>query len=328
MRVKGWSLVIPLMLLLGCGDGAGGDAADVGPNAGSDVIDVIDCPDGLVYWEGYGLCAPPVPECDHPWEMPTVDGACVGVGPRACPKTWDPEADADCTPGEMLPCPEGFALTDGGIACVPRFDEDCGDDEIPVFGGGCASVGPRGCSKLWDPDTEEECEPGALLPCPEGLAPSEDGLSCESDYGDCPKGQRPLPDGGCAPMAPEAACPVAAFPPVPQDAGPVVHVLAGSTCLQDCGSDDAPFPSISAALSAAPEGGYVVVGPGTYAEGIRIARSLHLLGACAAEVTITGTTLSVGETTSGVLEAGLRSSTRRTSRFQGSALRAPSPVWP
>ena len=98
--------VVPMLLLVlvGCSGSDGDSSQDVQPDDTHDSVgaDIITCPDGLVFYEEQGVCAPYIPECEA-WEMPTVDGECVVVGPRACPKTWNPDADVDCEPGDLLP---------------------------------------------------------------------------------------------------------------------------------------------------------------------------------------------------------------------------------
>jgi len=148
--------------------------ADAGP-------ETITCADGLVLWEEYNVCAPRVDDCPNPWELPLIGGGCMAIGPRACPKGWDPDSDVDCEPGELMDydgsaCPEGFVLTEDEVACIPFFQEGCGEMEIPVLGGGCKKVGP---------DWGEEGEP-------------------HFDY--CEPGHLALPGGGCVQVGPRA-CP-------------------------------------------------------------------------------------------------------------------------
>ena len=103
----------------------------------ADTVDIVsdtgplECPEGLVLWEEYNVCAPRVDDCENPWELPLIGGGCVAIGPRACPKLWDLEADEECEPGELTQydgsaCREGFVLTDDESACVPYFEENCG----------------------------------------------------------------------------------------------------------------------------------------------------------------------------------------------------------
>lgn len=290
----------------GCSGGKQGDEEDAIGDAGRDVAEVTGregCPDGLVWWEEHGVCAPQVAQCEA-WEVPLVGGGCMPVGPRACPRTWDPDAAAGCEPGELMdydgePCPEGFVLTEDEIACIPFFEEDgvCDENEIPVLGGGCIQIGPRACPKLWDPDAEIDCEVGDVLPCPEGWEEGEDGMYCDPGYAACGPGERTPIGGGCERVIPlEADCPPGPYPEVAGGAANVVYVNASSACEQGCGSEQAPYPSIQAAVYAVPEGGHVLVAAGVYDEGLLIEKPVHVVGVCAAKVTLTGLTeISFGE---------------------------------
>ena len=326
-----------LIVLVACGGGNAGDdiLADAAP-------EITTCADGLVLWEEYNVCAPRVDDCPNPWELPLIGGGCMAIGPRACPKAWDlpgeasgqADADVDCEPGELMEydgsaCPEGFVLTEDEVACIPFFQEGCGEMEIPVLGGGCkkvgpewgeegepyfdyceaghlalpgggcVQVGPRACPKLWDPEAPGEasgqapvdCEVGDVLPCDDGWVESEDGLYCEPVYDECPFGERPLLGGGCERVIPLAEdCPPGPFPEVPEGATDVVYVLAESTCAETCGSKEAPHQSIQAAVDVVPEGGWVLVGEGVYDEGVLIQKPVHLLGVCAAKAKVQGHT--------------------------------------
>ena len=319
------------LFLAGCAGGSAEDTVDIGRDL-AETVDAISCPDGLLLWEEYNVCAPPVDDCKNPWELPLIGGGCVAVGPRACPKLWDPAADLDCTPGELMQydgmaCPEGFVLTEDEAACVPFFEESCGGMEIPALGGGCSKVGPqwgeagepyfdecpdghlalrgggcvqvgpRACPKLWDPEADVDCEIGDVLPCPEGWGESEDGLYCEPIHEECPFGERPLLGGGCERVVPLAEdCPPGPFPNVPGGATDVVFVLAASDCAQNCGSQSAPFSSIQPAVDAVPEGGHVLVGQGNYPEGVSVGKPVHIIGICSAKVFLSGVTqVSTGQ---------------------------------
>ena len=310
------------------------DVVEVAP----DTVDAVSCPDGLVPWDNLGVCGPALAVCENPWEMPTVTGECVAIGPRGCPKLWNPESTADCEPGELLlhdgaDCPEGFVLTDDKTACIPFFEETCGEMEVaklgggcqkigvtveelglvePVFddcaeneialaGGGCAVVGPRACEKLWDPDSLADCQPGDLLPCPEGWHESEDTLFCEPSYVDCP-----TDEGEPATLCPAALavqeCPTGPFPEPPAGVTDILYVDDDSDCEAGCGDQAQPFPSMAAALQAAPEGAAILVAEGTYHEGLTINQSQRLLGLCAAKVKLTGT-VAVGDSDPGSMAA-------------------------
>ena len=316
-----------------------GTEADVDPDANNPDTGGIKCPDGLVAWPEHGLCAPHVEECE-PWEVPVAGGACVAVGPRACPKLWEPDTVVDCELGELMPCREGFVETENGIACVPHFDE-CEDWEVPVLGGGCNKVGPawisqgedftesafdecppgrlalrgggcfqvgpRACPKLWNPDTEEICEVGDLKPCPENWIERTDGMYCDPGYDDdCAVGERPIAGGGCVRMTqlPEA-CPPGPFPEIPTGITDSRYVLADSTCTENCGTAESPYPSIQMAIDDATPGAAVLVGPGTYPEGLTPTKSIHIVGLCAALVEVTGKAIVAPGSDSKILEAGI-----------------------
>jgi hypothetical protein len=316
--------VIVLIMVTGC-TGSKDDSQPV------DIVDVISdvevqeaCPDDLVWWPDYDLCAPQVDDCNNPWELPLVAGGCVAIGPRACPKLWNPAADVNCEPGELMDydgmaCQEGFVLTEDELACIPFFEENCGEMEINVLGGGCkkvgpewgvegepyfdecpeghlalmggdcVQVGPRACPKLWDPESDLDCEVGEPQPCPEGWNKSEDGMYCDPLYAECSFGERALVGGTCQRLIPGPEdCPAGPYPDVPEQADNVVHVLAKSSCTDNCGSESSPYPSIQEAIDAVPDGGHVLIGAGIYDEGLLIAKPVHVAGLCAAVVTVAG----------------------------------------
>lgn len=285
---------------------------------GADGMRVVECPEGLTAWPD-GRCAAAVGPCDKPWELPLVGGGCLPIGPRACPKGWGEAPDAACESGEVAECPEGFLLTDDEIACVPHFTKNCEGVEIPVLGGGCvavgpqwevlqetgevpycpsghinlpdgncAQVGPRACSRLWDPDSAEECQAGDLLDCPEGWIEIKGGLACEPVYDKCPAGKMPVLGGGCKDVAAKGACPQGKFPDPPDEIGNVVFVDASSDCQADCGSQQSPYGSVQQAVNSAVPGDAVLLAAGTYDEGVVIDKPLFLAGLCASKTRLTG----------------------------------------
>jgi hypothetical protein len=178
-----------------------------------------------------------------------------------CPKCHDPESDADCQCGDVLPCPPGFAETEDGVACEPIFDE-CGDNEIPLLGGGCTIVGPRMCPKCYDPDSQEDCECGDILPCPDGLSETEDGTACEPIFDECGDSEVPILGGGCKPVGAALPCPEDPWPEPPEGATALLYVDDDSTCQSACGSKDKPHKSVYTAVADAPEGAAVLLAEG------------------------------------------------------------------
>jgi len=328
---KGWVVLVLWLAIAafpGCSNRVGKDAPDV-VDAGVEALDapdVVSCLDGLVLWEEYNVCAPRVDKCENPWKLPLIGGGCVAIGPRACPKGWDPEADVDCEPGELMDyagsvCPEGFVLTEDEAACIPFFQENCGEMEIPVLGGGCKVVGPkigqttterpaagtcdtweiplagggcfmpgpRTCPKAWDQDSGTDCQVGDVLPCATGWDESEDGLYCKPGLDECDQGEAPIFGGGCKRIVPlDQDCPDGLYAEPPEGAIDVAHVSAESVCGQECGTRQLPFQSIQTAMNSLPEGGTVLVGPGVYPEGLVITKPVIVRGICASRVTVSG----------------------------------------
>lgn len=284
---------------------------DVGP-------DGTTCPQGQVPDEA-GNCVD-APSLCKSWQMPTVDGACVNVGPRACSKLWNPQSSAACEPDQLLDCPEGTVESQDSSWCRPLF-EDCGSDEIPILGGGCkavgvteaqleldepyfdecpprllallgggcATVGPQGCEKTWNPDSDESCETGENSPCPDGWVPGEEDLFCQPHYAlDCPDGHLPALGGGCQAVIDFSTCPAGPFPDPPDNATQILFVDAASTCTTGCGSAGAPYPSLQQAVASAAPDSAVLIAAGTYTQGLAIDKPLTIRGVCADKVFISG----------------------------------------
>ncbi len=291
-------------------------AGDVDAGTADIAVDA-PCVDGLVL-TAPGVCAPPLPQCDSPWELPLVEGGCLAVGPRACPRGWDPEAEVDCAAGELLPCPDGFVLTDDEVACIPFFEDDCLETAVPILGGGCrdvgprwgqndleepqfdacpprelawpgggcVTVGPRACPALWNPAADVICTAGELRPCPQGWSPAPDNTHCEPGYPHCPPGGRAVP-GACVNVIPaKAECPEGTYPDPPAEAAGVVFVSAGSECTTACGSIDAPFSSIQEGVDAVADDGWVLVSEGDY-EAFVVGHPAGVAGVCASKVLVT-----------------------------------------
>ena len=325
-RLGTWLLWFVVCHAVGCGQsGADTDAfrVDVAVESG-DAVEEIVCREGLVLWP-QGVCAPRVEECQNPWDLPVLSmdgGGCLPIGPRACPRNYDPNSQADCEYGDLLDCPEGFVLTESNMACIPFFQDDCGDSAVPILGGGCkkvgpdwgggaadyfedcgpvglampgggcVQVGPRACPKLWDANADVECDVGDVLPCPDGAMVSNDNQYCVPVLDECKAGELPVPGGGCGHVLPLAEdCPKGPFPAIPDGDGEVVFVDIESTCAENCGTAEVPFPSIQQAVDAAPDGARILVAAGSYDEHISISKPICVIGLCPAKVKITGSAL-------------------------------------
>ena len=120
------------------------------------------------------------------WEEPWFDhcpkghiarrgGGCLQVGPRACPKLWDPETEVACEVGDTLDCADGWSESDDKLACEPLFDH-CADGEIPILGQGCLMV----------IEHEDECPAGPYPEPPAGATAVlyvDAGSQCAADCG-------------------------------------------------------------------------------------------------------------------------------------------------
>jgi hypothetical protein len=173
----------------------------------------------------------------------------TGTGPGDTP----PNADA--------PCPEGF-LRDPARPAVCREivpAEACAAGTAPFIG-------------------HSECVPvGWTAPCPDGFVRDASGW-------------------GCADRTPAAACSGAMRESVSSDACVPIGDCnapfppAGALEVDDdftAGQLDAThFQTIGAALAAAPAGAVVAVAAGRYVESVAVARSVTIVGRCAAQVTV------------------------------------------
>lgn len=305
-------------------------AADIGG-------ETTGCPDGQVPWPLLE-CAPAPTPCELPWELRRTDGSCLAIGPRACPAAWEPDEGHECVPGELVPCPEGFTLTQDEVACVPDLAEDCGPLEIPVPGGDCQPVGPRieipggsgngaetcpfgripvagggcllvgarACGTLCDPEAQLDCELNELAVCPPGWTPNVDGLFCRPPESNCSAGHRVLFEGGCEQVLPgQEDCPEGPYPVPPDGNAEVAYVDDDSTCESGCGGIDQPFPTIQQALDATQPGGAILVAAGEYDEGVVIEKSVTLAGLCPALVTLSGTVSLAEQSGSKVESVGI-----------------------
>ena len=336
MRSRGSiSILLLAWTLASCTSGSVDSPADrsVGPEVRDDAAGIdapSECPSALVLWEEHGICAPRLDKCENPWELPLVGGGCVAVGPRGCPKLWDPEAKVDCEAGELMEyagsaCPEGFVLSESEVACVPHFSDNCPTGQLPLLGGdcrtvgpeaaeqgrpsfdecpvgnlamvdgGCAQIGPRACPILWNQEGDVECEAGEVLACPEGWSPSTNSLYCDPGYEVCGEGEIAVIGGGCKQLTTSVEdCPVGLWPEANDDTGATLFVSASSNCAVECGSKEAPYGKIQAALDNAPEDATVLVAKGQYDEGLLITKSVQIHGVCQSHVTISGHTTVPG----------------------------------
>lgn len=123
--------------------------------------------------------------------------------------------------------------------------------------------------------------------CPEGWSLRPDATCDPRVATECPPGSDPLPGGRCTATAECASEPWPA--PVQTGAGGrVVRVRAGASEAGADGSSERPFGTLQAAMTAAGEGGVVLVTDGVYPETVAVTRTVTILGRCATRVRIEG----------------------------------------
>jgi hypothetical protein len=275
------------------------------------------CPSGQVLLPSDNCVT--VPGDCRPWELPLTNGTCLPIGPRACPRNYDPESTADCEFGSLLECPEGFVIDESELFCTPLFAE-CQQDELPVPGGDCLvlgpastggygftfaecpngqiplsdglcrTVGPRACPKLWDPESAVECVVGDVLPCPVGWSASPDGLLCNPNLLLCSPGEIPLFGGACSSVLPDLTeCPEGPFAAVEDAESDIFYVAQTSVCISDCGTAEAPYPDLQTAIDAISDKGTVLVAAGIYSGNLSVsAKEVSIAGICPALTNLTG----------------------------------------
>lgn len=120
----------------------------------------------------------------------------------------------------------------------------------------------------------------------------------------------------CEPIG--ATCPAGDFADDLPAGGTVVFVRAGAE--PGDGSRDRPYDSIARALAMAPTGSTIALAKGTYDQGVSIARSMTIVGACPAETIWTASTPSLSR--GGIVEVTGGDVTIRDVRFTPSPFAA------
>lgn len=220
----------------------------------------------------------------------------------ACPPDWVAHAGGGCGPAVVL-CADGTAAPG---ACrdvdvtrartVTDADGETGQTlhraADGAFAGAWPAPGAPGGppADTWSPADlpAADWSPAAgVASCPPAWTRRDDG-SCDPRLrDDCAPGAYPVPGGRCTPTA-ASDCPAGEFADVDAEAGaaPRVYVRAGADDSVADGSLAHPHATLAHAVATAPAGAWILVARGTY-EGFAVARSLHVVGACAAGVTVT-----------------------------------------
>lgn len=207
----------------------------------------------------------------------------ANTDPWPCPPEWVPYAHGGCGPAVLLCIPGGNAAPG---AC----------DQVDLTRShAVADDAGAGASYYRDPSGEiagawpagDFAPDAGLGTCPAGWTRSADGVCDPALSTTCLTGAEATPGGGCTPTA-ASDCPSTPFADAGVEAvgATIVHVLAGADAATANGSEAHPYPRIADGLAHAGAGGWVLVGTGTYPEAIASTASVHVLGQCAAHVTL------------------------------------------
>ncbi len=199
----------------------------------------------------------------------TEDGGADG---GCCPPGWVAYAHGGCGPAVLLCAADGGAAPGACEGVDLRRgtavrDED-GAESIGFFRQSDGRIGGA-WSDPW--------------PCPPGWQQEPDGACAPVLRDDCATNAAALPDGRCTATG-VTAC-AATWPELPAEAQGqrVIHVRERASRTPD-GSRDAPYPTLSEALSANPEARWFVLASGTYVGNFTTRDALHIVGACAGGV--------------------------------------------
>jgi len=226
----------------------------------------------------------------------SVDGASDASTSRRvwpCPAHWVEYGMGGCGPAALLCGEDGGALP-GACAAAQVTPPPAASDAGAPFGI-AADAAVRGrwreAGDLGGPP-DPTFQPLAGL-CPPGWMQSSSGACLPMRASSCPTGSFALTGGRCTSTG-AMSCPATEFPPVPPEAAGSLNffVRAGADPATADGSMSHPDTTIAAALARATSDVWVVVAAGRYDGSIRVTSgshpNAHVLGACAALVTIVG----------------------------------------
>ncbi len=200
-----------------------------------------------------------------------------------CPPEWVPYAHGGCGPAVLLCVPGGNAAQGACNGVDITRSHAIADDA------------GTGASYYRDPGGEiaggwpaNDFSPDAGVgSCPTGWTRGADGTCDPALATTCGAGSEAIPGGGCTPTA-ASDCPATPFadPGAEAIGATMVHVVAGADAPTADGSAAHPYPRIADGVSHAGSNGWVLVGAGSYAETIAPTASVHVVGQCAAHVTV------------------------------------------
>ncbi len=226
---------------------------------------------------------------------PANDAAPEGSATPArwpCREGWVPYGFGGCGPTVLL-CEDGGGAADGAGGDVTSIRTDAADGASPAAWTRRADGSiARGWPEPGDPDGPPAADwrPDAGIPsCLAGWVRRADGTCDPVLRSDCAAGSEPVPGGSCTPTA-ASACTGPDFVDVSAEAGTsmLVHVRAGADGATADGTAAHPMPTLATALAIAGADAWVLLAPGSYDAASTVDRPLHIVGRCAAEVTLRG----------------------------------------
>ncbi|HEX7663526.1 MAG TPA: right-handed parallel beta-helix repeat-containing protein, partial [Polyangiaceae bacterium] len=202
------------------------------------------------------------------------DGGAPGPSTSDCPdgETLDPATNscvagckdderadgATCTKLGWQNCPTGFVADPSGYGCVDVTPaDDCPAGTMPTIG-------------------STDCKPVGTTSCAAGFVADASGWGCTAVAPAASCTGATMETLGSTSCVPVGDC-AAAFPP----SAATLFVSPSATV------DATHFQTIGAALAAATDGTTIAIDTGTYAESLVLAHAVHLVGKCAAQVSIT-----------------------------------------
>lgn len=227
------------------------------------------------------------------------------TAPRwTCPAEWVAYARGGCGPAVLLCAPDGGAAegacrdVDASRAhAVSDPDGTVGQSVRRLADGTLAGAWPAVNApngppdESWSPDGVPDAawSPDAgVSACPTDWTRRDDSTCDPHLRSDCPAGAFPLPGGACTSTA-LRDCLVGDYADVRAESArdPVAHVREGADDAVADGSAAHPYGTISAALSHLGARGWVLLARGAYRDAVTIIGDVHLVGVCAAAVTLT-----------------------------------------
>lgn len=221
-----------------------------------------------------------------PADAGVVSRACPVRTVAPCPAGWVRHETGGCGPAVVL-CTRGGGAAVGacdGVDVTSARAESFHVTTDGTVGGAWTAAAERAGRGA---PAEDYVPVTGISRCPSAWAMRTDG-TCDPRFGTtCGAGSVALPGGQCTRTG-MSECPAGTWPALPPEAAGarVLYVQASASAEGADGTVEHPYPTLVGALQQAPAGAWVVLAEGVYAESFTLARSMHILGACAARVVV------------------------------------------